>query len=246
VGAEALIRWRHPVKGVMLPLRFIPVAEESDLIVSIGQFVLRQAARDAARFRASTPDATALRVAVNLSARHFLSPHLVHEVRAVLEHEAIPGSALAIELTETVLADNEVLIAARLQSLRDLGVCIALDDFGTGYSSLNYVRRFPIDILKVDKSFVSGVGHDSSNDGVTRAIVSIGQSLSLRTVAEGVETLEQMERLRDLGCLLAQGYLFSPPVGRDAFETLLQTWDGSAFAAPALLAAGAGESAHER
>jgi diguanylate cyclase (GGDEF)-like protein/PAS domain S-box-containing protein len=246
VGAEALIRWRHPVKGVMLPLRFIPVAEESDLIVSIGQFVLRQAARDAARFRASTPDAAALRVAVNLSARHFLSPHLVHEVRAVLEHEAIPGSALAIELTETVLADNEVLIAARLQSLRDLGVCIALDDFGTGYSSLNYVRRFPIDILKVDKSFVSGVGHDSSNDGVTRAIVSIGQSLSLRTVAEGVETLEQMERLRDLGCLLAQGYLFSPPVGRDAFETLLQTWDGSAFAAPALLAAGAGESAHER
>jgi len=235
VGAEALIRWRHPVKGVMLPLRFIPVAEESELIVSIGQFVLRQAARDAARFRASCPDAMALRVAVNLSARHFLSPQLVHEVRAVLDSEAIPGSALAIELTESVLADNEVVMAERLQSLRDLGVCIALDDFGTGYSSLNYVRRFPIDILKVDKSFVSGVGHDSSNDGVTRAIVSIGRSLSLHTVAEGVETIAQMERLRDLGCVLAQGYLFAPPVGRDAFEALLHRWDGAPFAAPAAL-----------
>ncbi len=241
VGAEALIRWRHPLKGEMLPLRFIPVAEESELIVSIGQFVLRQAARDAARFRASSPDATALRVAVNLSARHFLSPELVHEVRAVLERESIPGSALAIELTETVLADNEVVIAERLQSLRDLGVCIALDDFGTGYSSLNYVRRFPIDILKVDKSFVSGVGHDSSNDGVTRAIVSIGRSLSLRTVAEGVETFAQMERLRDLGCLLAQGYLFSPPVGRDAFEALLHSWDGARFAASSAFTLATGE-----
>jgi diguanylate cyclase (GGDEF)-like protein/PAS domain S-box-containing protein len=241
VGAEALIRWRHPVKGVMLPLRFIPVAEESELIVSIGQFVLKQAARDAARFRACAPDATTLRVAVNLSARHFLSPHLVQEVSAVLANEAIPGSALAIELTETVLADNEAVIAERLQSLRDLGVCIALDDFGTGYSSLNYVRRFPIDILKVDKSFVSGVGHDSSNDGVTRAIVSIGRSLSLRTVAEGVETIEQMHRLRDLGCLLAQGYLFSPPVSREAFESLLQHWDGARFATPPALTLATGE-----
>ena len=236
VGAEALIRWRHPVKGVMLPLRFIPVAEESDLIVSIGQFVLRQATYDAARFRAIHPDAAGLRVAVNLSARHFLSPHLVSDVRTVLANASIPGTALTIELTETVLAQNEAVIADRLQALRDLGIGIALDDFGTGYSSLNYVRRFPIDVLKVDKSFVSGVGHDSSNDGVTRAIVSIGRSLSLRTVAEGVETIEQMERLRDLGCLLAQGYLFCAPVDRDAFEVLLRAWDGTPFAAPATLA----------
>ena len=233
-SAEALIRWRHPRRGNLLPLRFIPVAEESDLIVSIGQWVLRRAAADVARFRALAPNAPSLRVAVNLSARHLRSDSVVDDVRSVLEAFSLPGTALALEITETVLAEHEAAVAPRLQALRELGVCIALDDFGTGYSSLNYLRHFPIDVLKVDKSFVAGIGAASPNDGVTRAIISIGHSLTLRTVAEGVETIDQLTHLRTLGCALAQGYLFSPPVDRDAFIALLATWDVGRFATDAV------------
>ena len=229
-GAEALIRWTHPQHGMVLPGRFIPVAEESDLIIDIGRFVIRRAALDAARFRAVHANAGRMRVAVNLSARHLLSPELVSDVREALAAAGVQGSALAVELTESVLASNEPVVAGRLQGLRDLGVNIALDDFGTGYSSLAYLRRFPIDVLKVDKSFVSYVHAELANDGVAKAIVSIGQSLGMRTVAEGVETLEQLDRLRSIGCALGQGYLFSRPLGRDAFELLIRDWKCATFA----------------
>lgn len=229
-AAEALIRWAHPEHGMILPGRFIPVAEESDLIVEIGRFVIRRATTDVARFRGACRAASRLRVAVNLSARHLLSPELVTDVKEALDYAGISGAAMAVELTESVLASNEPVVAACLQSLRDLGIRIALDDFGTGYSSLAYLRRFPIDVLKVDKSFVSHGVHDVADDGVTKAIVSIGQSLGMRTVAEGVETIEQLERLRQLGCSLGQGYLFSRPIPREAFIALLHTWDPSVYA----------------
>ena len=229
-GAEALIRWTHPQHGMVMPGRFIPVAEESELIIDIGRFVIRRAALDAARFRAVAANAGRMRVAVNLSARHLLSPELVSDVREALAAAGVQGSALAVELTESVLASNEPVVAARLQGLRDLGVNVALDDFGTGYSSLAYLRRFPIDVLKVDKSFVSYVHAELANDGVAKAIVSIGQSLGMRTVAEGVETLEQLDRLRSIGCALGQGYLFSRPLGRDAFALLLRDWKPATFA----------------
>jgi diguanylate cyclase (GGDEF)-like protein/PAS domain S-box-containing protein len=231
-GAEALIRWTHPELGLVMPGRFIPLAEESELIVEIGRFVIRRAALDAARFRSSCRAASRLRVAVNLSARHLLSAELVGDIAGALESARIPGAALAVELTESVLASNEAVVAACLQGIRDLGVRVALDDFGTGYSSLAYLRRFPIDVLKVDKSFVSHGETDGGTDGVTQAIVSIGHSLGMRTVAEGVETREQLARLRDFGCALGQGYLFSEPLSRDAFDALLQRWDPSLYEAP--------------
>lgn len=242
-GAEALIRWTHPEHGMILPGRFIPVAEESELIIEIGRFVIRRATFDAARFRKVCRASSRLRVAVNLSTRHLLSPELVHDMRDAMESAGIGGAAMAVELTESVLASNEPVVAGRLQGLRDLGVRIALDDFGTGYSSLAYLRRFPIDVLKVDKSFVSYGQQDVANDGVTKAIVSIGQSLRMRTVAEGVETQEQLERLREIGCSFGQGYLFSRPLSREDFETLLLAWDPDAFADPSRLRAPARASA---
>ena len=231
-GAEALIRWTHPQHGMVMPGRFIPVAEESALIIDIGRFVIRRAALDAARFRDVNAAAQRIRVGVNLSARHLLSSELVGDVREALTAAGVEGSALGVELTESVLASNEPVVAGRLLGLRDLGVSIALDDFGTGYSSLAYLRRFPINVLKVDKSFVSHGHSEVANDGVAKAIVSIGQSLGMRTVAEGIETLEQLDRLRTIGCALGQGYLFSPPLARDAFESLLRNWKPATFARP--------------
>ena len=233
-GAEALVRWRHPTKGEVLPARFIPVAEESGLIIAIGRFVLNRAALDAARFRGVTPDSARMRVAINLSGRQLLSADLVHDVVLATEAAGITGSALAVELTESVLA-AEGVIGGRLQALRDLGIRIALDDFGTGYSALAYLRHFPIDVLKVDKSFVSWVRDDGVKDGVTKAIISMGQSLSMRTVAEGIETRAQLDWLRSLGCSLGQGYFFSLPLPADQFVELLQQWDASEFAAPPAL-----------
>ena len=229
-GAEALIRWTHPQHGMVLPGRFIPVAEESELSVDIGRFVIRRAALDAARFRSLDGALRQHRVAVNLSARHLLSSELIADVREALLDAGVGGTALAVELTESVLASNEPVVAVRLQGLRDLGVNIALDDFGTGYSSLAYLRRFPINVLKVDKSVVSSEHLDAANDGVAKAIVAIGQSLGMRTVAEGLETLEQLDRLRGIGCSIGQGYVFSKPLARDAFEALLLGWSPAAFA----------------
>jgi diguanylate cyclase (GGDEF)-like protein/PAS domain S-box-containing protein len=233
-GAEALIRWRHREKGLLLPSRFIPVAEESDLIVQIGQMVLRRAAMDVARFRAADGPSD-LRVAVNLSARHLLSAEVVGDVESALRDAGITGHAITVELTESVLASHEDVLVARLQSLRALGMQIALDDFGTGHSSLAHLRRYPIDVLKVDQSFVSWVNDDSTTDGVAKAIVSIGHSLSMRTVAEGIETQAQLEQLRALGCAYGQGYLFSQPLTSDAFVDLLASWEPRYFSSRLLI-----------
>lgn len=238
VASRAPKRWQHPEKGAILPARFISVAEESDLIVAIGRVVLRRAAEDAARFRSAIPAADNLRVAVNLSARQLLAPDLVSDVTAAMNAAGITGSALAIELTESVLASSEGVVAGRLQALRDLGLRVALDDFGTGYSALAYLRHFPIDVLKVDKSFVSWVRDNRGNDGVTKAIISMGQSLSLRTIAEGIETRDQLTWLRSLGCSMGQGYLFSLPLSGDAFVELLRDWDDTQFGSPPLATRG--------
>lgn len=230
-GAEALLRWHHPTKGTIPPTRFIPVAEDSDLILELGRFVLHRAVRDAARFRGVRPESARMRVAVNLSARQLLSPQILADIDNALGEAQVPYAALAVELTESVLASNEDVIAAHLHALRERNVRIALDDFGTGYSALAYLRKYPIDLLKVDKSFVSWVRDDVGKDGVTRAIIAMGHSLSLRTIAEGIETRDQLVWLQSLGCALGQGYLFSLPVDADAFAALLHTWRPSAYAA---------------
>ena len=230
-GAEALIRWKHPEKGIMLPLRFISVAEESDLIIEIGKFVLAQAARDITTFRSANVQSERMRVAINLSARHFLAPISFPTSSVCSRRTTFREPPLAIELTESALAANEPIIGRTIaRATRPWGCVSALDDFGTGYSSLAYLRRFPIDILKIDKSFVSYNAHDIANDGVTKAIISIGHSLNMRTVAEGVETMDQLRQLRDLGCALGQGYLFAPPLSRDAFVKCVAEWDSTTFA----------------
>ncbi|MBY0488643.1 MAG: EAL domain-containing protein [Gemmatimonadaceae bacterium] len=224
-GVEALMRWDHPTKGPISPGRFISVAEESDLIVEIGRTALRQAARDAVWLRGTSPAAATLQVAVNLSPRHLLLPEVVTDIQQAIHDAHCDPQALVVEITETVLAANESIIAERLKVLRELGVQIALDDFGTGYSSLAYLRRFPIDILKVDRSFLADHDADITADGVTRAIVSIGHSLGLRTVAEGVETERQLDQLVRLGCGYAQGFVIARPGDRQAVAALLRAWD---------------------
>ena len=233
VGAEALIRWRHPEHGEILPDRFISVAEESGLIVDLGRFVLRRAAQDSALFRQKSLNSVAFRVAVNFSARQLLCADLVSDIAAALADAQMPGNALIMELTESVLAEDEKVVTDRLDAVQRLGVQVALDDFGTGYSALAYLRRFPIDILKVDKSFVSWVRRDESDDGVTRAILAMGQSLSMQTVAEGIETTAQLDWLRALGCTHGQGYLFSRPVPRGELLRLIGSWEPLNYAAPA-------------
>ncbi|MCU0634465.1 MAG: GGDEF domain-containing phosphodiesterase, partial [Gemmatimonadaceae bacterium] len=234
-GAEALVRWMHPTKGIIHPAQFIAAAEESGLITEIGRLLLRRAVQDAARFRTASLAARTVRVAVNVSAHQLLTTDVAADVGACLAAANVPGAALAIELTESVLAANEALVVARLDALRALGLRVALDDFGTGYSSLAYLSRFPIDILKIDKGFITGDLTARTRRGLTRAIVSIGESLGMRTIAEGIETMDQLTALREMGCSMGQGFYLGRPVPADAFMAVLTSWDPAAFRRPIAL-----------
>jgi diguanylate cyclase (GGDEF)-like protein len=233
VGAEALIRWQHPVDGNRPPDTFIPLAEETGLIMEIGEFVLRDACRQASRWTRSASDPTDLFVTVNLSARQVTDPRTVEVVGAALAEGNLEPHRLVLEITETVLMQDREIAVANLQRLKGLGVRIAIDDFGTGYSSLAYLCRFPLDMLKVAREFVDGLGQDVNADVVTRAVVELAGALGLMTVAEGVETDEQRQHVAGLGCDLAQGYLFSRPVDAETVMALMSGLD----AAPALATA---------
>jgi diguanylate cyclase (GGDEF)-like protein/PAS domain S-box-containing protein len=219
-GFEALVRWNHPARGLIPPLEFIPLAEENGLIVQLGTWVLGEAAA----FARSVRDATGsdLHVAVNLSARQLSRAEIVDEVARALETSGLPASSLVLEITETVMMQDMDLSIVRLQGLKALGVRLAIDDFGTGYSSLNYVRRFPVDILKVDKSFVDGVATPGQEAALTSAVIELAHILDLVPVAEGIEHPDQLERLRALGCELGQGYLFAKPL--DPEELRRRVW----------------------
>jgi diguanylate cyclase (GGDEF)-like protein/PAS domain S-box-containing protein len=210
-GFEALLRWQHPTRGNVPPLDFIPLAEETGLIVQIGRRILQAACRDGVRLNIATADTETIRVGVNLSARQLERPELIDEVRDALATSGLPAELLVLELTESVVMRDIDLSTRRLRELKELGVLLALDDFGTGYSSLRYLQRFPVDILKVDKSFTDALGH--GRDGrLTEAIVGLANALEMVQVAEGIEQPAQAERLLVLGCELGQGYLFSPAV----------------------------------
>src|SRR3954451_23778097 len=226
IGAEALVRWQHPVDGLRSPDQFIGLAEESGLITEIGALVLNDACHQAARWVAQTPDHTDLLVTVNLSARQVGDEQIVEQVTAALAASGLEPHRLVLEITETVLMHDRDAAAATLWQLKGLGVRIAIDDFGTGYSSLAYLRRFPIDMLKVAREFVDGLGRDAHDDVITRAIVELASTLGLLTVAEGIETTQQQEHVSALGCDLAQGYLFSRPIDAEAVRTLVgeQDW----------------------
>ena len=204
-GFEALIRWRHPQRGMVSPGEFIPVAEETGLIVEIGEWVIQRACAEAV----SWPEQ--LTVAVNISPLQFKSPRLLTSVIEALRETGLSAGRLELEITETVLlADNDASVAI-LQRLHELGTHIAMDDFGTGYSSLGYLRSFPFDKIKIDQSFVRDLATNQGSRAIVRAIISLGHSLGMRVLAEGVETAEQLELLRGEGCREVQGYLFSPP-----------------------------------
>ncbi|KQT93263.1 diguanylate cyclase [Methylobacterium sp. Leaf469] len=206
VGCEALIRWQHPVRGMVSPLDFIPLAEEIGLIVPIGEWVMRQACRDAATWPAP------LSVAVNVSPAQFKSERLVEMVMSALSASGLPATRLEVEITEGVLLNESEKTLQTLHRLRELGVRVSMDDFGTGYSSLSYLRSFPFDKIKIDRSFVSDLSGKRDGEAIIRAIAGLGRSLGMTTVAEGVETADQLERIRAEGCTDVQGYLISKPI----------------------------------
>ena len=211
-----------PERGLVTPLDFIPLAEETGLIVPIGAWVLEEACRRPRGLQQRCPDATPLHMAVNLSARQLQRPELVEEVaRRARGHRAWRPSSLVLEITESVMMQDMDLSIARLHELKELGVRLAVDDFGTGYSSLNYLRRFPVDILKVDKSFVDGVNEGGEESALTAAIIELAGILNLQPVAEGIERADQLEQLLELKCELGQGYYFAKPLTIEGVQELL-------------------------
>jgi diguanylate cyclase (GGDEF)-like protein len=219
LGVEALVRWRHPTLGLVPPARFIPLAEETGLIDDLDMWVLDEACTRAAAWRAR--GLPPLRVSVNLSARQFQKAGLAQRVRSALERSGLPPACLEIEITESTVMRDTGEAASVLRSLKALGVALSIDDFGTGYSSLSYLKRFPIDVLKIDRSFVSDVTADPNDAAITRAIIALAHTLNLEAVAEGVETAEQVAFLRENGCDEIQGYYFSPPVWPEQIEAML-------------------------
>jgi diguanylate cyclase (GGDEF)-like protein len=216
VGAEALIRWQHPERGLLGPADFIPLAEETGLIVAIGEWVLRRACAHARQWHKAGKGG--LRVAVNLSARQFYQKDFVQMVEGILLDTGLPPDLLDLELTESTLMQNTAGTVGALNELRAIGVHVTMDDFGTGYSSLSYLKRFPIDCVKIDRSFVSDITTDPDDAAIANAIIAMAHSLELRVVAEGVETAEQLCFLCERGCDEAQGYLIGRPVPFDQFQ----------------------------
>jgi diguanylate cyclase (GGDEF)-like protein/PAS domain S-box-containing protein len=221
-GVEALVRWEHPQRGVVSPLDFIPIAEESGMIVRLGELVLRTACRDASALRGLDPDGPPLTVAVNLSAREMQQRQIVDSVRVVLDESGLPPERLIIELTESVMMQDMDLAILCMHELRQLGVRLAIDDFGTGYSSLNYVRQFPIDLLKIDRSFIQDVTEDGEISALTASIIELAHILELKPIAEGIENDDQLARLRALNCEFGQGFHLHRPMRAEELATVLR------------------------
>jgi diguanylate cyclase (GGDEF)-like protein/PAS domain S-box-containing protein len=235
IGVEALARWNHPERGLVSPAEFIPLAEETGLIVPIGTSILRQACEATQRWRRDLGDRAPQTVSVNLSARQLQAKGLVDEVTTVLEVTELPATCLVLEITETVLLEETDDVGRTLRALKALGVRLALDDFGTGYSSLSHLDRFPVDIVKIDKSFIDSLnGSAAPPSPLVSAIVNLGGVLGLGVTAEGVEQIGQLDRLRDLGCQQAQGFLFAKPMPDHDLRSFLA---GPVPVAPATLTA---------
>ena len=224
-GLEALVRWQHPRRGLLAPAEFIAAAEATALIVPLGRWVLRQACHQMAAWQRRTavaPDGTLLTLTVNISGRQLQDPDLVRDVEAALRDSGIVPSSLVLEITETVIMRDTQANLGTLHALKALGARLAIDDFGTGYSSLGYLKQFPIDILKIDKTFVDGVSRGGSEAALARTIVALGDSLALHCVAEGIEADDQREHLQALGCEYGQGYLFAQPLTAEAADAVLR------------------------
>ncbi|WOE82313.1 EAL domain-containing protein [Pseudomonas protegens] len=220
VGAEALIRWFNPQQGWISPAQFIPVAEDSGLINRISQWVLGEATRQSRAWQQA--GLAPIRLSVNLSASDFRQPQLLQQLQRALLDSALDPTLLELEITEGVLMQNVEATLATLQAIKALGVSLAVDDFGTGYSSLSYLRKFPVDVLKIDQSFIQGLSHEPKDAALVSAIIQLGRNLNLNVIAEGVETLEQLTFLKQQGCEEGQGYYFSKALPADSFARLLR------------------------
>jgi EAL domain-containing protein (putative c-di-GMP-specific phosphodiesterase class I) len=222
-GFEALLRWQHPTRGWIAPDIFVPVAEETGLIVPVGSWALREACRQLRAWQDDWPAARDISVSVNLSGRQFKEPGLAAEVESVLIETGLAPECLNLEITETIMMADESGTSAILRELEQLGVTLAIDDFGTGYSSLGTLRHFPVNSLKIDRSFVNGLGAESDDSVIVSGVVGLAHGLGLRVVAEGVETADQLARLHALGCDLGQGYHFARPLPPAAVLDILAT-----------------------
>ncbi|HKV29831.1 MAG TPA: EAL domain-containing protein [Candidatus Dormibacteraeota bacterium] len=218
---EALLRWNHPRRGILSPVDFIGVAEQSGLIVELGRWIMQQAARDGRRWQVRYPSVPPMQISVNLSGRQIERPELIKEVVDAVDAAGLDPQSLILELTESVLLADTEPVARTLQELRSLGFRLALDDFGTGYSSLGHLRDFPVDILKMDASFVAGIGHGMADGAILRAIIGLANSLGLMTIGEGIERQDQLAALNAMGCNAGQGFYFSKPLDYEAMEVLL-------------------------
>jgi EAL domain-containing protein (putative c-di-GMP-specific phosphodiesterase class I) len=221
-GFEALVRWNHPKQGLISPTEFIPVAEETGLIVAIGQWVLEEACTAVNGWHQISPTHRALSLSVNLSGRQVSQPDLVDQVKRALEKSKLNPHCLKLEITESVVMENAETATVMFKQLRALGVQLSIDDFGTGYSSLSYLHRFPVNYLKVDRSFVSRMTETEDNAEIVRTIVTLARNLGMEVIAEGIETEAQNEQLKALGCQYGQGYLFSRPVVIAEVLTILE------------------------
>ncbi|MEX2081891.1 MAG: GGDEF domain-containing phosphodiesterase, partial [Dehalococcoidia bacterium] len=221
IGVEALLRWDHPHRGILSPIDFISLAEETGEIVNIGKWVLEESCRQAVILNAAAGPGADLVMAVNISAAEFREPDLVRRVEDILAETGLPAGNLKLEITESVLMDNLQAAMGVLGQLKLLGVRVAIDDFGTGYSSLSYLKQLPVDTLKIDQSFIADLGRDDRSPSIVGAIVRLGEGLKLEVTAEGIETAEQLDFVRRLGCGRGQGNYFSLPVDSETIVELL-------------------------
>jgi len=220
-GFEALVRWQHPQRGLLSPANFVPLAEETGLISLIDQWVLRHACHKIQKWQKQIPASGRLTISVNLSNKYFTQPNLVEQISQILQETSLDGHSLKLEITENVLMENGESAIAKLSKLKVLGIRLAIDDFGTGYSSLGRLHHFPIDELKIDRSFVSKIGTGEGNLEITETIVTLAQKLSVDVTAEGIETIEQLALLKEIRCGYGQGYFFSVPLDSSAAEALI-------------------------
>jgi len=222
IGFEALVRWNHPELGLLSPVKFIPVAETTGLIVPLGWLVLREACRQMHQWNQNLPNASSLFVSVNMSSKQFAQKNVFEKIRSILDESQLPAENLKLELTESILIAHSESIIAQLEAIRNMGIKLSIDDFGTGYSSLSYLHRFPFDTLKIDRSFIEDADSEFEKLEILQSVIKLAWNLGLEVIAEGIETQKNYFQLKALNCELGQGYLFSRPVDAQAIEALFK------------------------
>jgi EAL domain-containing protein (putative c-di-GMP-specific phosphodiesterase class I) len=228
IGLEALVRWQHPDGCVVSPNEFIPVAEETGLIIALGEWILREACTQVRQWHKAFPSFRHLTLSVNLSGRQLVYPRITEQIEHILSETGFDAACLRLEITESILIENTRIASETLAKLCALGVQLQMDDFGTGYSSLSYLHRFPIHTLKIDRAFIQGVGTGGQGDAIVQAIITLAHNLNMHVVAEGVEAASEVEHLRMIHCEYGQGYYFAPPLlAREVERLLMERHDAS-------------------